>query len=263
MTASNAPRKPLVVGNWKMNTDRAGALALANEVAQGTTELREHVVVGVCPPFVYLDAVVRDLRASGYKLHVGAQDVSPEPNGALTGEVSVAMLEDLSVEFSLTGHSERRHVIGESDELVGRKTAAALSAGHGVILCVGETLDQRKAGQTDAVNERQLRTGLAGVAPEHLPILSIAYEPVWAIGTGNTATPQDAQRAHMAVRSVIADLFGADAAGQMRILYGGSVKPDNARELFACPDIDGGLIGGASLKAAPFIEIAVAAAESR
>ncbi|MCA9282144.1 MAG: triose-phosphate isomerase [Phycisphaerales bacterium] len=263
MTMSSAARKPLVVGNWKMNTDRASALALARDVAGGSASIGDRVVVGICPPFVYLDAVVRDLQAAGSKLHVGAQDVYFEPEGAFTGEVSVGMLEDLGVEFSLTGHSERRHVLGESDELVGKKTAAAVSAGHGVILCIGETLDERRAGRTDAVNERQLRAGLAGVGAEQLSILSIAYEPVWAIGTGNTATPDDAQSAHHAIRGVIADLFGAPEADRMRVLYGGSVKPDNARELFSCPDIDGGLIGGASLKSEPFLRIALAAAETR
>lgn len=246
-----------------MNTDRAGAVRLAREVARGSASLGDRVVVGVCPPFVYLDAVVRALGESGERLHVGAQDVYYEPEGAFTGEVSVAMLEDVGAEFSLTGHSERRHVLGEPDELVGKKTAAALSAGHGVVLCIGETLEQRRAGLTDEVNARQIRAGLADVRPEQLGILSIAYEPVWAIGTGNTATPEDAQSAHEAVRRVIADLFGHPASLQMRILYGGSVKPENARELFACPDVDGGLIGGASLNAEAFLKIALAAAETR
>lgn len=246
-----------------MNTDRAGAIQLAHEVARGSAPLGDRVLVGVCPPLVYLDAVVRSLREKGEHLHVGAQDVYFESNGAFTGEVSVAMLEDLGVAFSLTGHSERRHVLGEGDELVGKKTAAALRAGHGVILCIGETLEERRAGRTDEVNERQLRTGLSGVGPDHLGILSIAYEPVWAIGTGNTATPDDAQTAHREIRRVVADLFGDGAGERIRILYGGSVKPENARELFACPDIDGGLIGGASLKSGPFLEIAVAAAETR
>ncbi len=252
----------MVIGNWKMNTDRAGALALAMGVASGCEEIRDRVVVGVCPPFVYLDAVVRALFEAGLRLHVGAQDLWPDPNGAFTGEVSVAMLEDIGVEFSIVGHSERRHILGESDELVGRKVGAALRSGHGVVLCVGETIEERRAGRTDEINERQLRAGRAGIATEHLQILSIAYEPVWAIGTGNTATPVDAQSAHRAIRGVLADLFGREAADRIRVLYGGSVKPDNAPELMACPDIDGGLIGGASLRAETFLGIARAAAEN-
>ncbi len=252
-------RRPFVAGNWKMNTDRASALRLALDVADGLGDAGAQVDTAVCPPFVYLDAVGRALAAAQTHLSLGAQDVYCERDGAFTGEVSIAMLKDLACAYVLTGHSERRHVIGESDHLIARKTSSVLEAGLSCILCVGETIEQRQAGQTDAVNQRQVSSGLEGLNPEWLGRLTIAYEPVWAIGTGVTATPADAQDAHLKIRAIVERLFGQKAAEAMRILYGGSVKPSNAVELFAQPDIDGGLIGGASLNASDFLAIIRAA----
>ncbi|HVZ94487.1 MAG TPA: triose-phosphate isomerase [Phycisphaerales bacterium] len=256
-------RTPLVAGNWKMNTDRAGAIALARAVVEGSEKHTPRVEVALYPPFVYLDAVGATLRESipATKVTLGAQDVYHEKNGAFTGEISAAMLRDIGATSVLTGHSERRHVLHESDELIAKKTRAALDAGGGLrcILCIGETLDQRQAGQTDAVNERQLRSALTGLPTPLLAQLVIAYEPVWAIGTGKTATPADAQAAHHFIRALLNDLFGSSVAAATRILYGGSVKPDNARDLFSQPDIDGGLIGGASLNPADFVAIVAAA----
>lgn len=260
-------RKPFVGGNWKMNTDAASAVALASAVSDGVTrdQLAPRCDVAVFPPFVYLLPVRDALRARNSPVLLGSQDVYPEPNGAFTGEISAAMLKDCGVEVVLTGHSERRHVIGETDDLVNRKTRAALDAGLSCILCVGEKLAEREAGQTDVVNERQIRAGLAGVDREHLTSgrLTIAYEPVWAIGTGKNATPADAQDAHAKIRRLVASLYGPEAAGAVRIQYGGSCKASNAPELMPQSDIDGGLIGGASLKAEEFIPIVKAAAARR
>ncbi len=252
------PRTPFVGGNWKMNLTReaAGDLACDLDVVEG-------VELAVFPAFVHLETVAREL---GEAAALGAQDLFYKDNGAYTGEISVEMLRDLGATCVLTGHSERRHVIGETDDLVGRKTAAAIAGGLTAVLCIGELLEEREAGDTDTVNERQLRTGLdeairAGATDLHEKLV-IAYEPVWAIGTGKTATPEDAQAAHKQVRTVLTDLIGADAASKTRIIYGGSMKPANAAELMAQPDIDGGLVGGASLNSHDFTEIAKAAASA-
>ncbi len=213
------------------------------------------IEVAVFPAFVHLDAAAATLALAKSPVALGAQDAWPEPDGAYTGEISIAMLQDLGVSAVLVGHSERRHVVGEAEDLIARKTRAVLDAGVTCVLCVGETLDQRDAGVTDRVNESQTRSALAGVTLADPARLVVAYEPVWAIGTGRTATPADAQAAHARLRAVLADVLGSDAAGAIRIIYGGSVKPDNARELFARPDIDGGLIGGASLDHAGFLTI--------
>lgn len=249
-------RKPFVGGNWKMNTNAADGLALVQAVASGLGG--DSVDVAVYPPFVYLREIAA--KAQGSNLVVGAQDCWHEANGAFTGEVSTEMLKDCNVGSVLTGHSERRHVIGESDELVNLKTKAGIAAGLITVLCVGETLDQREAGQTDAVNETQIRAGLADVGEGSLGSVVIAYEPVWAIGTGKTATPEDAQNAHATIRNLIASMYSQDAANAMRIIYGGSMKPGNANELMAMPDIDGGLIGGAALTPSDFLAIIEAGA---
>ena len=246
-------RRPFIAGNWKMNLDRAAAAALASEVAAGLKELGGAVDGAVCPAFTLLDSVRTAI--AGSDLGLGAQDVYHEASGAFTGEVSTDMLLDAGVQYVLTGHSERRHVIGETDELVGQKTLAALGAGLHVILCVGETIEERRAGTTAAVNDRQIRTGLAGVTAAQMQQITIAYEPVWAIGTGVTATPEDAQNAHAAIRALLGDLYDDGVAQATRIQYGGSMKPENAADLLSQPDIDGGLIGGASLKAGSFLEI--------
>lgn len=248
-------RITFVGGNWKMNTNRAGAEALAREVAGAVRGAEAEVAV--FPPFPYLLPVAQTLGGSGVVL--GAQDVYHQPDGAFTGEVSVAMLTDCGVGAVLAGHSERRHVIGEDDRAVNRKVLATIAGGMTSVLCVGETLEQREAGETDEVNERQTRLGLAGVSAGDMARVVIAYEPVWAIGTGRTATPEDAQDAHVKIRGVISQLYGEAVARSVRIIYGGSMKPDNAEALMAQPDIDGGLIGGASLKAGDFGAIVRAA----
>ncbi len=252
-------RRPIIGGNWKMNTDLASAVELADDVIAGITGgLEETVDVVVFPPFPYLMPVGKTL--GHHVVGLGAQDVYFESNGAFTGEVSVEMLTDLDVTWVLCGHSERRHVLGEGDELVNRKVRAALEGGLHVILCIGETIDQREADRTDEVNIGQLRAGLAGVDEDAMGRVVIAYEPVWAIGTGHTATPEDAQAAHEAIRGALAAEFGAGVADATRIQYGGSMKPSNAAALLGQPDIDGGLIGGASLSASDFVSIVASAA---
>ena len=246
-------RQPLVVANWKMN----GSLAGVGDLLDGllAAPLPEGAEVAVAPAFVHLDTALA--RAAGSALAVGAQDCSPHPPGAYTGDVSAAMLADLGCRWVILGHSERRQYHGESDEGIAAKLAAAEAAGLWPILCVGETREQREAGDAEAVVAAQLAGALAGRgAPRGL---AIAYEPVWAIGTGLTATPDQAQEMHAFIRAQLAGMDGQDAAGT-RLLYGGSVKVDNAAQLFAQPDIDGGLVGGASLVAEDFLAIAGAAA---
>ncbi len=255
---STVKRKGFVGGNWKMNTDSVGA----RELIQGVVNHADNgAEVAVYPPFVYLREVGAVIKAKGSAVRLGAQDFRPEPDGAMTGCISLAMLADCGVTSVLTGHSERRHVIGEDDALINKKTKAALDAGMQVVLCIGELLEERESGQTDAVNERQLRAGLEGVDESQLSQVVIAYEPVWAIGTGKTATCDDAQDAHAKIRGLLSAMYSPGAASDMRILYGGSVKPGNAGELFAMADIDGGLIGGASLKAEDFGAIVDAAGQ--
>ncbi|MFK7759131.1 MAG: triose-phosphate isomerase [Phycisphaerales bacterium] len=255
-------RTPFVGGNWKMNTNADEGKALIDALASQmkSSSLETGIDVAVFPPFVYLRELNNQIGNSPIKL--GAQDLWTTDNGAYTGEVSTAMLNDCGVTAVLTGHSERRHVIGESDELVNQKTHRGLDGGMTVVLCIGEQIHEREAGQTDAVNEQQIRAGLEGVDESKLGHIVIAYEPVWAIGTGKTATPGDAQEAHANIRSLIASMYSDAAAGSMRIIYGGSMKPGNAVELMAMPDIDGGLIGGASLNADDFCGILSAAQSS-
>lgn len=252
-------RKPYVGGNWKMNLHAAEAKALATDLVE-RFDKADSVEVVVFPPFPYLAMVGDIIKDSPIKL--GAQDCYPAANGAFTGEVSLSQLQDVGVEVILTGHSERRHVIGETDVDVNAKTLAALNAGLEVILCVGEKIEQREANQTNAINIAQTCYGLAGTTAEQMARVTIAYEPVWAIGTGKTATPQDAQDAHLAIRQCVESIHGAAAASAVRIQYGGSMKPGNAPELCGQPDIDGGLIGGAALKADDFTGILDAAAAS-
>ncbi|MGD9690745.1 MAG: triose-phosphate isomerase [Phycisphaerales bacterium] len=255
-------RTPFVGGNWKMNTDAASAAALARAIAQGAAKDRhaEAVDIAIFPPFPYLLPCAEVLRAAGSPVWLGAQDCYLAEKGAFTGEVSPLMIKDCGAGCVLAGHSERRHVIHEGDDLVNAKLRAALAIGLRVVLCVGEKLEQRETRQTDTVNERQVRLGLRDVAPAQLAHLTIAYEPVWAIGTGKVASPDDAQDAHQKIRAVVADIFGPAAANALRIIYGGSVTPANAAGLFMMPDVDGGLIGGASLKADDFLAIVAAAA---
>ncbi len=247
-------RKKLVAGNWKMHGSHSMAEALVGEIAAAKPA---DIDVLVFPPFPYLSGLARQCADSG--LGIGAQDVSEhEGQGAYTGEVSAAMLVDVGAQWTLVGHSERRHYHAESNELVARKFAAARAAGLTPILCVGETLEQREADQTEAVIAAQMQAVLAlnGIASFDTAV--IAYEPVWAIGTGRTASPEQAQQVHAFIRSQLAkeDVM---IAGLTRLLYGGSVKAANAAELFAQPDVDGGLIGGAALVAADFLGICAAA----
>jgi triosephosphate isomerase len=243
----------LVAGNWKMNLGLDQARALAAETA--ATSPPAGVEVAVCPPFPWLLPVREAVAASG--VLVGAQHCYSAASGAFTGEVAPPMLAPL-VDLILAGHSERRHVFGESDELVGQKVAAILAAGLRAVLCVGETLDERRADQAAEVVTRQLAAGLAAVASNDLERVVIAYEPVWAIGTGVAATPDDAQQMCAAVRDWLGGQYGA-AGRAVQVLYGGSVTPDNAATLFAQPDVDGGLVGGASLKPESFLAIVAAA----
>jgi triosephosphate isomerase (TIM) len=249
-------RTKFIAGNWKMYTNLATARQLAAAVAQGVgTDQR--VCVAVCPPFPYLFAVGEALRGSAVLL--GAQNAYPEKEGAFTGEVSPVMLVDAGCKYVILGHSERRHKLGETDAFINRKIHACLAAGLQVILCLGETLDERQANRTEAVLQTQLHGSLAGLDAAALANVVLAYEPVWAIGTGQNATPEQAQAAHAFIRGQIAEKFGEERAAALPIQYGGSVKPDNAVTLMHEPDVDGGLIGGASLKAADFLTIVRAA----
>ena len=252
-------RKPFVAGNWKMNTDGQSGVDLAKGVADGSSEVAGRSVdVAVCPPFVYLQAVMR--AVSSANVAVGAQDIYYEASGAFTGEISAAMLKDVGCTYALCGHSERRHVIGETDELINKKVAAAINGGILPILCVGELQSEREASQTEQVVTRHVEKGLAGLGAEKAEAVTVAYEPVWAIGTGLTATPQQAQEVHKFIRELLGRMYDSQLAEQTRILYGGSVKPGNATELMAQPDIDGLLVGGASLKIDDFVAIIQAAA---
>ncbi len=243
-------RTPIMAGNWKMyKTARQAAETIRS--LGGLVAGVSGVDVVICPPFTALPAAVE--AAHGSRIAVGAQDCYWEKEGAFTGEVAVAMLADLGVRHVIVGHSERRQYFGETDATVAKKVGAVLAGGLSPIACVGESLQEREAGQTLAVLERQVRGGLAG----HLaaPALVLAYEPVWAIGTGKTATPAQAQEVHAFLRQLVAKLAGQAVADRLRILYGGSVKPDNIVSLMAGPDVDGGLVGGASLDAASFAKI--------
>jgi triosephosphate isomerase len=246
----------LVAGNWKMNGDFATNAELVAGIVAGVPD-NDNVKLLICPPFPYLAAAAGGIEGSSVLL--GAQTVSEHEAGAYTGEVAPGMLRDLGCEYVLVGHSERRALYGESSEDVASKFVAALSAGLKPILCVGETLDEREAGGTEVVINEQLAAVLAAVGVDGLQTAVIAYEPVWAIGTGRTASPEQAQEVHAMIRAVLAKQNSEVAEG-IQILYGGSVKGDNAAGLFTMPDIDGGLIGGASLKAVDFLAIANAAA---
>jgi len=251
-------RKPFVAGNWKMNTNSHTSVTLAEGIARCCSEIAgQSVDVAVIPPFVYIQAVVKALTTKS--ITVGAQDVYYEKDGAFTGEISTSMLKDIGCIYCLCGHSERRHVIGETDELVNKKVTAAIGGGLLPILCVGELLEERKANKTEKVVARQIKKGLAGLSDEKASAITIAYEPVWAIGTGLTATPEQAQEVHGFIRNLLAKLYNDQLAQEIRIQYGGSAKPDNAAELLAQPDIDGLLVGGASLKANDFVAIIQAA----
>ena len=244
-------RTTYVAGNWKMNMDKQSAVALVEQLVRDLKGCKNKVMVA--PPFVYLDAVAQVVKGSNIIL--GAQNMAATDNGAHTGEVSASMLKDLGVQTVILGHSERRYEFGECDELINMKVLRALAAGLDVIICIGELLAQREVGRAEKVCERQLNSALMGVPKEQLERVTIAYEPVWAIGTGKTATPDDAQQIHSYARKVIAKMYDQNAADKIIIQYGGSMNVKNYKELLAQPDVDGGLIGGASLKAETFVPI--------
>jgi triosephosphate isomerase (TIM) len=257
-------RKKIVAGNWKMNKDISSAVELAGEIAllaQNNQNLSSSGKVGmiVCPSFVLLPAVMKELEGNSF-VHVGAQNCHAEEKGAFTGEVSAAMLRSLGVEYVIIGHSERRTFFKEDNAFLKKKVMAALSAGLKPIFCCGEVLAEREAGDYFEVVRTQLKESVFDLAEEEFQKVIIAYEPGWAIGTGITATPAQAQEMHAFIRRIVKDKYGEMVASETLILYGGSCNAANAAELFSMPDVDGGLIGGASLKANDFIEIAGAAA---
>ncbi|MEZ5414350.1 MAG: triose-phosphate isomerase [Opitutaceae bacterium] len=253
-------RKKFIAGNWKMNKTPADGAALVSEIV---TEIgrQTDVDVLVCPPFTALESAGRNLEGSNVKL--GAQNMHFELNGAFTGEVSAPMLRDLFVTHVILGHSERRALFGETDAMINQKVLTAIKNQLRPILCVGETLAEREAGDTLKVVQTQVEAGLEGVGKDQAPSVIIAYEPVWAIGTGKVATSDQAQEVHAFIRGLLTKLFGETIAQKVRILYGGSMKPANAPELLAQKDIDGGLIGGASLESRSFVDLVKAAADAK
>lgn len=248
-------RKKIVAGNWKMNTTVPEGIELAKAVAAKSAELPENVGLIVAPPFTHLAAVAEAIKGS--RIELSAQNCADHEKGAYTGEVSVDMLKSVGCKWTILGHSERRQYYGETDEKLVVKVRLALAGGLGVILCVGENLEQREAGKHFDVVKEQIENVLFNFTAEELKNIVIAYEPVWAIGTGKTATAEQAEEIHAYIRKVLAGKFGKEAAEETTILYGGSCKPSNAAELFAMKDIDGGLIGGAALKPDDFIGIAL------
>lgn len=254
-------RTSIVAGNWKMNLDRGAAEALTKAVAAGRDQAGDVDVV-LCPPSIYIGTVGTALSAtsggSPSGVGLGAQNMSEQASGAYTGEISAGMLVDMCCGYVILGHSERRTLMGESDELVAAKVKAALAAGLTPIVCVGEQLAEREADRTHEVVSTQVRGSLAGLSADELAKVVVAYEPVWAIGTGKVATPEQAQDVHALIRSLLAKMASPEVADGIRIQYGGSVKAGNAADLAAQPDIDGALVGGASLEAEGFLAIAAA-----
>jgi len=252
-------RRPFIAGNWKMNTRHNSAVALVKDLilGLGPASVAE---VAVCPPTVYLAAVADAI--AGSPIELGAQNLYPAADGAFTGEVNAAMLSDVGCRFVILGHSERRQLLGETDAEVAKKLQAALAGNLVPIVCVGETLAQREANETDKVVETQIRGSLTGLDEVRAAGIVIAYEPVWAIGTGLTATPAQAEAVHKMIRELLSEMFTPHIASQIRIQYGGSVKADNAAELLGQANIDGALVGGASLKVADFLAIIAAASKS-
>lgn len=253
-------RPGLIVGNWKMNLLIPDSIALAEDImdALGASP---PIQVGIAPPFTALDSVREAVAGSGIAL--GGQNICAEPGGAFTGEVSASMLKDAGCGFVILGHSERRIHFGEQDALINKKIKIAQASELNIILCVGETLAQREEGKTNAVIEQQLLECLLGLSGSDMHGVVIAYEPVWAIGTGQTAQPEQAQEVHRFIRDLLEESFGKEVAGAMRIQYGGSVNPDNSRELLSQEDIDGALVGGASLEADSFCAIINSANSTR
>jgi len=249
----NKERKLIIAGNWKMNKTVAEALALVSDLKLELANIREVDIV-VCPPFTALESVSKAIIDDS-NIRLGAQNMSENNFGAFTGEICAGMLKEFSVRYVILGHSERRQYQKEADALIAKKAAAAHAASLKPVVCVGETLAEREAGQMQQVLETQVRGSLAGLTREQMAETIVAYEPVWAIGTGKTATTQQAQEAHAFIRGLLVKLFGEAVAKKVRIQYGGSVKPANARELMSQPDVDGALVGGASLETRSFADI--------
>lgn len=246
-------RKTIIVGNWKMNKTIGESVSLIKELKGLVKDVKDREIV-VCPPFTALSAVSAELKGSNIEL--GAQNMHFEKTGAFTGEVSQLMLKDIGVKYVILGHSERRHVFNEDDELINKKIKSALESGLKPIFCVGEKLEEREAGMTENVVSEQIKRGLEGISKKDMKNLVIAYEPVWAIGTGKNATPEQAEEVHLLIRGLLKEMFDNKTAEETVILYGGSVKPDNINELISKEDIDGALVGGASLNAKSFSEVA-------
>lgn len=246
-------RRTIVAGNWKMNMDHSEGAALARNIRNGLEGREPSCEVVLIPPFTTIPSVMIIIEDSA--ISAGAQDLWYEEKGAFTGEISAGMIAGLGCKYVLAGHSERRHVIGEGPEILSRKVRAALAGGLSPIYCVGETLGEREGGIASEVVTGQLRDVLTGLSSDDMARTVIAYEPVWAIGTGKTATPDDAESMHRVIRGVLSEIFGPEAAEETPVLYGGSVKPDNAAELLAMEDIDGALVGGAALDAGSFLGI--------
>ena len=245
-------RRKIVAGNWKMNKTGEEAASFARELKVKTLNINKTEII-VCPPFTALSSVTEITKGSRVK--VGAQNVHWEPSGAYTGEISAEMIEAAGCSHVIIGHSERRQYFGETNQSVNKKIKQSLSTSLLLIVCIGETLQQREAGQTKSVVESQIREGLDGLSAEQMKRIVLAYEPVWAIGTGVTATPEQAEEVHQFIRELIEKIFNSKVAEAVQILYGGSVKPENIEELLSLQNIDGGLIGGASLKVGSFVEM--------
>ena len=253
-------RKKIIAGNWKMNVKPSETAALVTAIAEATKDFT-NVDVVCCTPAIDVPAAVA--ACQGTHVQPGAENAHWEPSGAYTGEISTGMLVDAGVKYVIIGHSERRQYFGETDETVNKRARAVIAAGLTAIVCVGETLAERDAGKVEEVIVRQMKEGFKGISASDAAKLVIAYEPVWAIGTGRTATPEQAPAVHALIRKTLGELVGVDAAESVRIQYGGSMKPGNAAELLAQKDIDGGLIGGAALKAGDFAAIIAAAAAAK
>lgn len=256
-------RRPIIAGNWKMNMTPAESVVLTQGISNRYGRGWDDVDVVICPPAIDLRSVFTVLDFDRSKVEVGAQNVHWEPSGAFTGEISIPMLKDVGCSWCIVGHSERREMFGETDADVNRKVRALVDARLNSIVCVGESLSMRDSGGAVGFVCDQVRAALAGLDASEAAFVTVAYEPIWAIGTGRTATPEQAQEIASSIRATVAELVGSEAADAMRILYGGSMKPENAEGFLACPDVDGGLIGGASLKADDFAALVEAAAKAK
>ena len=255
-------RRPIIAGNWKMNMTPAESVVLSQGISNRYARGWDKVDVVVCPPAIDLRSVFTVLDFDKSNIDVGAQNVHWEPSGAFTGEISIPMLKDVGCSWCIVGHSERREMFGETDGDVNRKVRALVDAKMCAIVCVGESLSMRDGGDAVRFVCDQVRAALAGLDAQEAAFVTVAYEPIWAIGTGRTATPEQAQEMAASIRATVAELVGQEAADAMRVLYGGSMKPENADGFLACPDVDGGLIGGAALKAEDFAALVEAAAKT-